>query len=415
MERRKLMNTSDEISLHQILQIFTRRWKYLLMLSLIFSLGALTKHKYFPSYPGSGKLIIKDVRNSQLQSIIGRAAGVGADLSTPESKGDDAVSRAEALLDIHDFYVAVTKRLLEIKHDVNNPALVSFFNSFNRSENDPEFIHVVANKLSTLITFNSTKGDILVIEGKSNNKEFTVMLVNETLLEAQHILTERELDDLNRAENYFKVEIEGVRSRLDSIETTTVRKMQKNQVFSVDMEKGENTKYISELKKNINDTNMAITNNNQKIFELKEKLKTTPATNTALSKFNEASQIKSLEDQNSDLNLELKTSQSYLKDFEVQKNNLVPFQYEIEKMNAGHDFEYKIYASLNDSLARIGLQKTYAKNKVEILEMERVTKVHSSPPLLILILIALTLSQVIGIFSIYIYELFQPTKVMAPY
>ncbi|MGZ3809554.1 MAG: hypothetical protein ACXVCE_15835, partial [Bacteriovorax sp.] len=158
------MNTSDEISLHQILQIFTRRWKYLLMLSLVFTLGALIKHKYFPSYPGTGKLIIKDVRNSQLQSIIGHVAGVGAEIATPELKGDDLVARAEALLDIHEFYVAVTNRLLDIKHDVKNPALESFFSSFNKDENDPEFVHEVANKISNMITFNSSKADVLSID-----------------------------------------------------------------------------------------------------------------------------------------------------------------------------------------------------------------------------------------------------------
>lgn len=409
------MNTSDEISLHQILQIFTRRWKVLLMLGLVFTLGALTKHKYFPTYPGVGKLIIKDVRNSQLQSIIGHAAGVSPEAPEPELKGDDLTVRAEALLDIHEFYVGVTYRLLAIKHEVRNPALDSFFSSIKKHEDDPEFVHEAANRISTMINFNTVKGDILTVEAKSGNRDFTVMLVNETLREAQKKLTERELDDLNRAENYFKLEIEGVRARLDTIENQTVKKMQKSQIFSVDSEKGESAKYMSELKKNINDTKILMTNNNERILELQEKLKKSPNVNVGLSKFNESSQIKTLEDQNRDLAMELKTNENYLKNYEFQKNGLVPFQYEIEKMNANHDFEYKMYASLNDSLGRIGLQKTYAKNKVEILELERVSKVKSSPPLLIMILIALTLSQVVGIFSIYVYELFKPTQIIAPY
>ena len=92
------MNTNDEINLHQILQIFTKRWKYLFILSLFFTLGALIKHKYFPVYPGTGKLIIKDVRNSQLQSILGHAAGLGGEIPSIETKGDDSVTRAETLL-----------------------------------------------------------------------------------------------------------------------------------------------------------------------------------------------------------------------------------------------------------------------------------------------------------------------------
>lgn len=86
-------------------------------------------------------------------------------------------------------------------------------------------------------------------------------------------------------------------------------------------------------------------------------------------------------------------------------------QFEIQKMNTGHDFEYKLYVSLNDGLSKIGLQKTYAKNRVEILERERESRVVSSPPLIIMVLISLTASQIIGIFSIYIYELIKPTRV----
>ncbi len=254
----------------------------------------------------------------------------------------------------------------------------------------------------------TTKSDVLIINTKTNNRELSVILVNETLREAQKNLIDRELDDLNRAENYFKAEIESVRSKLDRIENSTVRKMQKNQVLSVDMEKGENSKYISELRKSINDTKMALSNNEGKIQELKQKMQSSQVQATGvISKFNESSQVRILEDEDKDLSLELKTYQRYLKNFETQKSGLVPFQYELEKMNANHEFEYKIYASLSDSMARIGLQKTYVKNKVEILELERNSRVHSSPTLIILILLSLMISQVIGIFSIYLYELFK--------
>lgn len=403
------MNTSDEISLHQILQIFTARWKFFVVLALIFSLGALSKHKYFPTYPGSGKLIIKDVRNSQLQSIIGHAAGVMGDSVSAEFKGDEPAARAMVLLDIHDFYVDVAKRLLNIKLTQKLPALDRFFLDFRDYQNNPEFIHEVANKLNSMISFNA-KGDILEVDVKTGSRELSVYLVNETLNLAQNNLMMRELEELNRAEAYFQLEINGVRSRLDKIEATTVKKMQKNQIFSVDSEKGESSRYMAELKKNINDTQISISNNLSKISELKTKIKVSGNKNTGLiSKFNEAAQIRLLEDENVDLGLELKTYQNYLKSFESQKTGLVPFQYEIEKMNANHDFEYKIYASLNDSLARIGLQKTYAKNKVEILEQERFSHVRSSPSFTIMLLLALCISQVFGIFGIYLYELFKPS------
>jgi uncharacterized protein involved in exopolysaccharide biosynthesis len=405
------MNANEEITLHQVLQIFTKRWKYLVVLALVFTLGALIKHKYFPMYPGTGKLIIKDVRNSQLQLVLSTVAEPGNNNSGSESKGDDVVDRAETVLDTHEYYVALANRLLKIKNEEHNVALTNFFKKFERPESDPEYIHDVGNAISNIITFTPAKGGVLVIASKTYNKELSVIMVNEALKEAQKNLIDRELEDLNRAENYFNVEIESVRARLDGIENSTVKKLQKNQILSVDGEKGDSSKYISELKKNINDTKISISNNESRINFLTDKIKASGAKDLGvISKFNESSQIKMLEDQNKDLRIELATYQSYLKSYENQKTGLVPMQYEIQKMNANHDFEYKMFASLNDSLARIGLQKTYVKNKVDILEGERISKVRSSPSLIIMVLIALMLSQVIGMFSIYVYELFRPNS-----
>lgn len=403
------MNTSDEISLHQVLQVFTKRWKYFIVLALVFILGALSKHKYFPTYPGTGKLIIKDVSNSQLQLIIGQVAGVGYENTSKDYKGEDSVSRAIALLDIHEFFVSVARSLIILNVEQNNPTLNHFFSGFVSDPESPEFVHEVASRLSNLISFNASKSEILEVNAKTNYRELTLFLVNVTLSEAQKNLIDRELDELNKAETYFNLEIDRVRQRLNRIENSTVLKMQKKQIFSLDSEKGESEKYIGELIKNINDTRIALTNNESKIYELKKNINASGVKETGLiSKFNESSQIRFLEDENNELNLELKTYKSYLKSFKGEKTGLVPFQYELDKMNAGHDFEYKMYASLNDSLARIGLQKTYVKNKIEILEPERISKVYSSPPLLMMVLIALTVSQVFGVFSIYLYELFRP-------
>lgn len=403
------MNSNEEITLHQVLLIFTKRWKYLLMLALIFALSALVKHKYFPTYPGSGKLIIKDVRNSQLQLVLSSVAGPGTETPSSEVKGEDVVDRAQIVLDTHEYYVALAQRLLQIRKETGNISLKNFFKKFEGNDTNSEYIHNVANALSGVISFNSAKGGVLVINVKTNNRELSVLVVNEALKEAQKNIIERELEDLDRAENYFHAEINNVRGRLDGIENSTVKKLQKNQILSVDVEKGDSSKYISELKKNINDTSIAISNNSSRINSLNEKIKNGGARDLGvISKFNESSQVKVLEDENKDLEIELKTYKTYLRNYENQKTGLVPMQYEIQKMNANHDFEYKIFASLNDSLARIGLQKTYVKNKVDILEQERFSRVRSSPSLAIMLLISLMLSQVIGMFSIYVYELFKP-------
>lgn len=401
------MNSAEEISLNQVLLIFTRRWKYLLLLALVFTLGALVKHKYLPMYPGTGKLIIKDVRNSQLQLILSTVTGQGGDFSALDPKGDDVVDRAEILLDTHEYFVALADRL--IKNKDRSIAVEQFLKRFKLDPVNPEFMHDVASALAHYISFSPGKGGILTITAKTPNRELSTVMVNEALEMARSTLVAREIKDLNQAEIYFMSEIASVRGRLDVIENSTIKKLQKNQILSVDLEKGDSSKYISELKKNINDTQIQIASNNSRITALKSRINAGMGTDVGvMSKFNEASQVKVLEDENRELDIELKTYMNYLRNFESQKTGLVPFQYEIQKMSASHDLEYKVYASLNESLARIGLQKTYVKNKVEILEKERFANVKSSPSIIIMMLIALLISQVIGMFSIYIYELFKP-------
>lgn len=401
------MKSNEEITLNEVLRIFTHRWRYLLILALLFSLGALVKHKYFPMYPGSGKLIIKDVRNSQLQLVLSTVTSSSGE-SVSENKTEDVLESAMTILDTHEFYLSLSQRLLNLKNQNSHPALRNFFSKYGKNENDPELLHNIAGILSTYLSYSTGKGNVLTLNVKTYNKELSVLIVNEALEEAQHVIINRELEDLTRAESYFVEEIKSVRSRLDVIESSTVKKLQKNQIISVDLEKGDSSKYISELKKNINDTKITISNNESRINALSEKIKARGTKDLGvISKFNESSQVKMLEDENRELQIELKTYQSYLRTYENQKTGLVPMQYEIQKMNANHDFEYKMFSSLNDSLARIGLQKTYVKNKVDILERERPSKVKSSPSLTIMVLISLMLSLVIGMFSIYIYELFK--------
>jgi hypothetical protein len=59
-------------------------------------------------------------------------------------------------------------------------------------------------------------------------------------------------------------------------------------------------------------------------------------------------------------------------------------------------------------LAKIGLEKTYIKNKVEVLEPEFVERITSKPGLMVMVFLALMLSQVLGLGGIYFYELFRP-------
>ena len=126
------------------------------------------------------------------------------------------------------------------------------------------------------------------------------------------------------------------------------------------------------------------------------------------SKFSGGAQIKNLTAENKELQAKLRSQQRTLKNYGKKQKGLLPFQQEIEKMKAKYTYEYKVYESLRSSLAKVGLQKTYIKNKIEILEPEFIERIKSRPGLLVMVFLAVMLSQVLGIGLIYLWELFKP-------
>jgi uncharacterized protein involved in exopolysaccharide biosynthesis len=403
---------NDEISMYHVMNLFLKRWRYLLILALIGALLALVKHRYFPTYPAKGSLMIKDVKNSQLQSLLSQVAGSMGELALPSVSEDDDMATAALVLNTHKFYVSLAKKITQ-EYDKQkghkDSSLAPLFSRFSKIERNPNYLDYLAGYLSSIINIGSGKAGQIYFSLKTNRKMLSVALLNYTLEQAKQTLVERELEDLKQAEQYFQSEIDAAKTRLDQIEGVTISKMQKSHILSVDVEKGESSRYMSELKKKINDTNIKITSNMRRISGLKKKLKKKRKEDgTVISKFNEGAQIRVLQDENKELRHNLSAYESTLKNFNKQKQGLLPFQHEIEKMKANYTFEYKVYESLRSSLAKIGLQKTYVKNKVEILERERITRVRSRPGLVIMILISVLASQIFGLGMIYLYELLRP-------
>lgn len=401
---------NQEVSLIEVIQVFTDRWKYLVSLALMFILVALVKHKYFPIYPASGKLIIKDQENAQLSSLI---KGVGGSIGGVSIKNSsDQVSLAILHLETNDFMLALADRIIKIVDQKveGAPDYEAFSNLFKRMKtkrDSPEFRQALASTLDGMLSFVGGKAGQITIKVKTNKKAIAVFLVNNALDLSKEILINRELEELNRAETYFQIEVEKVQKRLEELEGQTIFKLQEKDTISVDAKTDETSKYLNELRKNINDTKIKIAENDMLLSTLKKKMKKAGKTDVnALSKFDLSNKIVMIEDENKAYKIRLKTYESYLSKFGRQGQKMLPFQNEIEKMRNNYMFESKVYENLRDSLARIGLQKTFIQNSIEVLEYERLSNVRSQPGLYMMMLIALMLSQIIGFGGIYLLELF---------
>lgn len=403
---------NDTISLHEALATFTKRWKYLVILALLFILGALVKHKFFPTYPARGILLIKDVKNSRYQLLLNSIANRLGEFAPEEAQEADAVSQAINFLDTYRFHKHLAKRVFEYyeKNEEDRSAFDAHFKKILQVKDESLKELRGAQVLRYLLNYSNEGSGRLQISLKSKNKKFSFLLVNMALEEAQRELISREILELEQAEDYFSEQIKEVQSHLDNLEKQTISKMQKHQVLSVDIEKGETSRYLNELKQSITDTTIAIRKNNNLIRDLKKRGRRNRKKGqvSSTSKFSGDSQIRNLRAENKELGAKLNSLQQTLKNYGRKQKGLLPFQQDIEKMKAKYTYEYKVYESLRGSLAKIGLEKTYIKNKIEILEPEFIERIRSKPGLMVMVFLAVMLSQVIGLGTIYLWELFKP-------
>lgn len=418
MNNTELQNYSIRVALFQVLS----KWKILVLLGLLAVLGALLRHKFFPVYPGQGKLMIKDQGGASLGTVLSQFNGASSLIGnqTTESR----LTRSLAYLETMNFSEQLAKELWIQLHDKEMPEtiqkeLFSFLANLGlevdvapedskAAEQQARLAHWLMNALS----WSSADGGQIVLSLRTDRKAWTTYLINESLEVAKKQLTARELKDVDEATAFFRREMEEVETRLDNLEKSTINKLQKSKILNLEAAKGEASDYLTGLQKNINDTQLRISEGDALLKDLKKRARKArdKSEAEALSKFALSGRIKQLQDELKTLRVRLATLKQYLKSYGGRKQSLLPFQNEMERLKANYQFEYKVYENLRDGMAKLGLERTFIENQIEVLERERAFRVRSRPGVLVLLLVALTISQIIGLAGITIFELLLAKK-----
>lgn len=418
MNNTELQNYSIGAALFQIIS----KWKILVLLGLLAVLGALLKHKFFPIYPGQGKLMIKDQGGASLGTVMSQFNGTSSLIGTQTT--ESRLERSLAYLQTMNFSERLAADLWLQLHDKELPdaigrELFSFLASLRlevdiaptdskAQEQQARLAHWLMGRLS----WSSAPGGQIVLNLKTDRQAWTTYLINESLEVAKRQLTARELKDVDEASAFFRREMEEVERRLDLLEKSTINKLQQSKILNLDAAKGEASEYLTGLQKNINDTQLKISEGKALLKDLKKRANRArdKSEAEALSKFALSGRIKQLQDELKTLKVRLDTLNQYMKSYGGRKQSLLPFQNEMERLKANYQFEYKVYENLRDGMAKLGLERTFIENQIEVLERERALRVRSRPGLLVLMLVALTISQIIGLAGITIFELLSPSK-----
>ena len=374
--------------------MFTARWRVFLSVTIFFILLAWGKFQYYPNFAGTGKLIIKDNRNSQLQFLILETTSVGIDKNYNSSiKEIDESSKADALLNSHAFFNYLAKNTSDL------------FLKNKEISNDE-----IAVDLESKIKISFLKNNVVLFEVKTESRKLTTDLLNITLRSARNFLIENELNDLSLAESYFESELKDVKSRLSLIENKTLKIFRNVDSIYLQMDSPEGIKYQKDLYEDINQMNVSLNENKKKMLELKERETIMPKNDVGLNKFSSENILVNLDHQNQSLEEKIGDFEKIYRRIEERKTNSIPVKYEIERLKVNHEFEYKLYSSLVEKLSIFGLQKLYVQGKIQVLEFDNFLRVKNTPSLKILILISLSLSFTLSFFGIYFYELFKPNQ-----
>ncbi len=417
------MNITDESSYSirdAIIQVILK-WKLLLLLALIGTLGALVRHKYFPVYPGEGKILIKDQAGSSLETVLSQFSNSGPVSSTTTLQS--RLDRSLSYLETTEFNRALASKIWSQMLDDAQPMemreeIKLYLKSLNINteiesnvEKEAE-ISRLGNFLRRTLQWNKTQSGLLVVRIKTDRKSWTIHLINEALFVARSFLTSKELKDIDEATRFFTMEIYEVETRLRELELSTMQALKKSDILNIEAERGEASQYITNLRKNISDTEIKIREGRTLLAGLRKRVDVSAGGNeeAALSKFALSGQIRHLEDEIKTLELRKDTLAAYLKSYGSTTKSILPIQNEMERIKANYDFEFKVYENLRRGMAKLGLERTFIENQIEILEGESALKVFSRPGLLVLLLVAVTISQILGLGIIALNALFTKSK-----
>ena len=398
------INLDSEVNLYQVLYVFLFRWKYLLIFALIFSLGAIVKHKFFPIYPSRGRLIIKDLSESSAYSVFNSfISNTSRGMLSKENRQN---RKAIIKLSTNDYFIFLAGKLNEkIKDPSSRYKSKAIILNYLKDKS----LQKLADDIRLKISFIPDSNGQIIVKGKTKYTLLSMFLVNVTLESSKEWLTNDEIKDFNNAEEFLSTELIKVEKKLEQIESETIYSMKDNELISLEDLKRETSGYLNELRSNINDVKMKMAENKIILKSLSADIKEKRDSLSGLNKFGVNSRIQSLVNENKLLEIKLTNFKLHQKKIRGKGQHLLPYQNKMNKMKSNYVFEYNYYKELKDKIVKIGIQKTYAQNRVKVLERERVERIHSYPGLLMMVLIAVIISQIIAFATIYFYEIFKPT------
>ena len=403
-----------ELSLSEITTIALRNWPLFLVLLIATTAIGLSFYKWKNPYVAKTTIIINDNQNSQLQSFSMSLAG---NAKTNEAKKSN--STAQKNLE----YFKTTDFLQKVLNAANNPLLNTQLTLSEKSGQNAFAKLVLENKtnmtedeklkayqkLDRMLSFKVKSDYEIEVSATNDQQELALYVANLTSNVAFESLKQRDAYEIQEINDFISKEKAAVDAELLDLNTKMAKFNDKPEnlmsITSIDKVGA----YLAELKIQKNDVALKMAENNKLI----QTLNANSNGRRESELYGNSGRIHALKLENEQLRAKYGNLQAAF-DRTSNEVKVMPYAAQMfEELKKRSEMQLARFKTLSEDITKIEALKMAAANKYEIFERARFDKVTPAVPLMVVLFLALLVSQVLGSLIIYLRAIWNSNIVTA--
>ncbi|KYG67451.1 hypothetical protein AZI86_03330 [Bdellovibrio bacteriovorus] len=384
---------------------------------LVFALGlfGLSVAVYVVKVPfiASSTIVINDSQNSTLQAFSSQFFGLSK--SVQESKkGNSLLTKHIEYLKTREFYEALLQRLEECGASSKitmeeREGFDVFKEKFLNDASTPEQKVALFQQLNRWTKVQLDSDFEIKVSAVTPNKAMSLFISNAASELAAEKLKQRELDEIQRVEDFMAKQKEDADQKLVSFSKQLAEMQNKDGNVLPLASASKMGDYVSDLLVRANEIKLKISENRRMI----EYLNNGRTGQRESSLYGVGGRIEALKIENSLLQEKLGQVQASIDRLKKESKSL-PFEAAmVEDLKKKSELEFNRYKELSSGLAKLDAQKLSIDTRFEVIERARWETTAPQIGLLSLGLLSLLFSQFIGSLLIYFRYLWNPHVVTA--
>lgn len=403
-----------ELTVGEIIKLYLSHWRMFAVFAIVlFAISAVVYVVKIP-YVATTSMVFNDTQNSSLQAFSSQFFGLSKSLQDSK-KGSSVLSKHIEYLKTREFFEAL---LVKINERGNSPKITleerqgydllkeDYLNKISaKPEGKIEFLQ----KLDKWTKATLDSDFEIKLTAATPSRPMSLFLANTATELAGDILKNRELEEINRVEDFIVEQKRSADEKLNELGHQLAAVQNKDENLLPLASKDKIGDYVSELLVRANELKLKMAEN-KKLIEYLQKGR---GSQKESSLYGVGGKIETLKIENSLLGGKLSQVQGSIDHLKKEVRQL-PYQAQMaEDLKKKSDMEFNRYKELNAALGKVEAAKLSIGTRFEVLDRARWDSTVPQIGLVALALLSILLSQFFGSLIIYFRYLWNPDMVTA--